>query len=460
MTQQTHPGHRPPHQQHDALDRLFAAARRLGVVRASNEKWLGGVAAGLARRWAVDPLIVRAGLILITCIFGIGLPAYLIAWTLLPDEGDEIVAEKAVRNGHLPSIALCIAAVVLSVGGFGAFWSIGSGWGLSGQALGLGLIAWAFLAWNGHGPGARRDGESTHDWTGRLADGIRTDRSTTTTPTPTPTHDSTPSPGNRAAAAGAAARAGGGIDLGKPDLSKPGDNQPYVSALGAGWASTDTVVPTRPKRRRLGVALTFAILGISVLAGAFTALALVGTSHGDSALQLGLAAGAAVAALALVIGGLAGRRGGVLAALATVAALLALATSAAAPKGMPWTGTVGDEAWRPTSVAAGTQHNFAMRIGDGRLDLSGLRSSDIPRDTTLHARVNVGQLTITLPADTTVRVKGYAHIGQLEVVRGRDRISGHGGIDARHTFTVGHGAKVIDLDARVGVGNITIKEAS
>lgn len=449
MTQQTHPGHRPPHQEHDALDRLFAAARRLGVVRASNEKWLGGVAAGLARRWAVDPLIVRAGLILITCIFGIGLPAYLIAWTLLPDEGDEIVAEKAVRNGHLPSIALCIAAVVLSVGGFGAFWSIGSGWGLSGQALGLGLIAWAFLAWNGHGPGARRDGESTHDWTGRLADGIRTDRSTM------PQEAPGQSPGNRAAAAGAAARAGGGVDLGKPDLGKPA-----VSSESNGWTLTETVAPTRLERRRLGVALTFAILGISVLAGAFTALALVGTSHGDSALQLGLAAGAAVAALALVIGGLAGRRGGALAALATVAALLALATSAAAPKGMPWTGTVGDEAWRPTSVAAGTQHNFAMRIGDGRLDLSGLRSSDIPQHTTLHARVNVGQLTITVPADTTVRVKGYAHIGQLEVIRGRDRISGHGGIDTRHTFTVGHGAKVIDLDARVGVGNITIKEAS
>ncbi|WP_446665212.1 PspC domain-containing protein [Flexivirga sp. B27] len=464
MTHQTDPGHRPPppppQQDGDALDRLFAAARRLGLVRDGSEKWLGGVAAGLARRWAVDPLIVRAGLILITCIFGIGIPIYFIAWTLLPDDSGEIVAEKAVRHGDTSSIVLCIAAVTLSVGGFGAFWSIGSGWGLSGQAIGLGLLAWAFLAWHGHGPGARREDESTHEWTTRLGDSIRTDRSGAR---PEP---SGPSTGNRAAAAGAAARAGR-VDLRKS--SEGHDWTPWSTADTTPGVQTPwgTVAPPRIKRRRIGAALTFAILGISVLAGAFTALVLVGTSHGDSALQVGLAAGAAVAAVALVIGGLAGRRGGALGPLTTVAVVLALLTSAAAPAGMPWTGTIGDESWRPTSVASGTQHNFTMRVGNGDLDLSGLRAADLPAQTDLNARINVGQLTITAPAGTTLRVDGYAHIGQIEVVRssgsnsdnsGKQRISGHGGIETRHTFTVGSGPKIIDLDASVGVGNITIKE--
>ena len=76
-----------------------------------------------------------------------------------------------------------------------AFWSIGSGWGIGGQAIGLGLLAWAFLAWNGHGPGARREGESTHEWSTRLGDGIRADRSTP------PQDPAGPSAGNRAAAA-------------------------------------------------------------------------------------------------------------------------------------------------------------------------------------------------------------------------------------------------------------------
>lgn len=455
MTQQTHLGHRPPQHHGDALDRLFAAARRLGLPRDGEEKWFGGVAAGLARRWGVDPLIVRAGFILATVLFGIGVPLYFVGWSLLPDDHGEIAAEKAVRHGDPGSIALCVIAVVVSCGGFGAFWSFGNGWGVGGQAIGLAILAWAFLAWNGHGPGARRPDESTHAWTSRLSDTIRSEAPGA------PQQGTVPqSAGNRAAAAGAAVR-DGGIDLRK--RTEGNDWTPWSAAGGAPGVQTPwgTVAPARIKRRRIGATLTFAILGISVLAGAFTALVLVSTSHGDSALQLGLAAGAAVAAVALVIGGLAGRRGGVLGPLATIAVLLALVTAAAAPKGMPWTGPIGDRAWYPTSVA---RHNYAMRVGDGRLDLSGLRAADLPERTThLNARVNVGQLTITVPDDVTVRVHGYAHIGEIELVHQgviSKRVSGHGGIDTRHTYTVGDGAKVIDLDASVGIGNITIKEAS
>ncbi|MBB2892597.1 PspC domain-containing protein [Flexivirga oryzae] len=458
MTQQTYPSGPPrPTRPYDALDRLFAAARRLGVPRDGEEKWFGGVAAGLAGRWGVDPLIVRAGFILAAVLFGIGVPLYFVGWALLPDDQDQIVAEKAIRHGDPGSITLCVIAVVLSCGGFGAFWSIGNGWGVGGQAIGLAVLAWAFLAWNGHGPGARRPDESTHAWTSRLSDAVRSNGSTGTAPQHTPREPAPQSAGNRAAAAGAAVR-DGGIDLRKRDEGAPWSGASGVPGGQDPWGTV--AAPVRVKRRRLGAALTLAILGISVLAGAFTALVLVSTSHGDSALQLGLAAGAAVAAVALVIGGLAGRRGGVLGALATIAALLALATSAAAPKDMPWTGTIGDELWQPTSV---TQHNFAMRVGDGRLDLSGLHAADLPQHTNLHARVNVGQLTITVPDGVTVKVHGYAHIGQIEVVhRGTTdkHISGHGGIDTRHTFTVGSGPKVIDLDASVGMGNITIKETS
>ncbi|MFC6708060.1 PspC domain-containing protein [Flexivirga alba] len=452
MTQQTSATQPPPPVQHgDALDRLFAAARLFGVVRGAADKWFGGVCAGLARRWNVDPLIVRAGFLLATVLFGIGIPAYFLAWILLPDEAGEIVVEKAVRHGHASSIVLCVVAAAVSFGGFGVFWSIGSGWGVFGQAVGLAFLAWAFLAWNGHGPGARRPDESTSDWGNRLSDAMRnrqTDAAATPSNTPMPPRAQAgpqpePSIGNRAAAAGAAAR-DGRIDLTKQATVTP----------------TAPTAPVRLKRRRLGVALSFAIIGISVLAGAFTALVLVGTSHGDSALQVGLAAGAAVAALALVIGGLAGRRGGALGPLATVVALVALLTSAALPTGMPWTGRIGDQSWRPTSVAPGTQHNFAMRVGDGKLDLRDVGGTGLAAHTHLNTRVNVGQLTITVPADTTVRVKGYVNIGGIEVVRGGQHLVNYGGVDTHRTVTVGTGSKVIDLDARVGIGNITIKEQS
>lgn len=459
MTQQTSASQPPPPVQHgDALDRLFAAARRFGVVRGTEDKWFGGVCAGIARRWNVDPLIVRALFLLATVLFGIGIPAYFLAWVLLPDESGEIVVEKAVRHGHASSIALCIVAAVVSFGGFGVFWSIGSGWGVFGQAVGLAFLAWAFLAWNGHGPGARHEDESTSDWGNRLSDAVRNKPTGTAaqqshTPAPqrvqvdpNPTPNPEPSIGNRAAAAGAAAR-DGRIDLAKAAPAEP-------------LAPPTPTAPVRLKRRRLGVALSSAIIGISVLTGAFTALVLVGTSHGDSALQLGLAAGAAVTALSLVIGGLAGRRGGALGPLATVVALVALLTSAALPTGMPWTGRIGDQTWRPTSVAPGTKHNFAMRVGDGRLDLRDVGGAGLADHTRLNARVNVGQLTITVPADTTVRVKGYVNIGGIELVRGRQHVVNYGGVDTHRTVTVGTGSKIIDLDAQVGIGNITIKEQS
>ncbi|RNI22212.1 PspC domain-containing protein [Flexivirga caeni] len=442
MTQQTYPGPQPqPVKGYDALDRFFGAARRLGVQRDGERKWIGGVAAGLARRWGVDPLIVRAGFILASCLFGFGVPLYFLGWALLPDDRSEIAAEKAVRHGDLASIALCVLAVVLSCGGFGAFWSFGHGWGMGGQAIVLAGLALAFVAWNGHGPGARHPEESTREWISRITDTVRAQ--------PWDNPPQGPSAGNRAAAAGAVAREGSGIDLSKQDAPAP----PWEPT-----APAPPFVPVRVKRPRLGAALTFTILGISVLAGAFTALVLVGTSHGGSALQVGLAAGAAVAAVALVIGGLAGRRGGVLGPLAMLAALLALATSVVAPKGMPWTGSIGDESWRPTTVA---QHNYAMRIGNGDLDLRSLDVNSLPERTDLHARVNIGQLTISVPRGVTVRVAGHARIGGIELVRQNavdSPVSSYGGIDTRHTITVGDGPKVIDLSAEVGTGNITIKE--
>ena len=299
MTQQTQLGHQP-HRPQDALDRLFAAARRLRVPRDGEEKWFGGVAAGLARRWGVDPLIVRAGFILATVTFGIGVPLYFLGWAVLPDDHGQIVAERAVRHGDPGAIALCVVAVVVSCGGFGAFWSFGNGWGAGGQAIGLAFLAWAFLAWNGHGPGARRPDESTHAWTSRLSEGVRADNPTGSTP-PVPDGPAPQSAGNRAAAAGAGIR-DGGIDLRKRDEGEDWTRWTGARSAPGAPAPWTPAVPPRVKRRRLGASLTLAILGISVLAGAFTALVLVSTSHGGSALQLGLAAGAAVAAVALVIG--------------------------------------------------------------------------------------------------------------------------------------------------------------
>jgi phage shock protein C len=51
---------------------------------------LAGVATGLARYLDVDVALVRVGFGALVVIGGIGIPAYLACWLLVPEEGDEV----------------------------------------------------------------------------------------------------------------------------------------------------------------------------------------------------------------------------------------------------------------------------------------------------------------------------------------------------------------------------------
>jgi phage shock protein C len=50
---------------------------------------LAGVAAGLAEYFDVDVTFVRIGLVALTLVGGAGVPLYVAAWLLIPEEGSE-----------------------------------------------------------------------------------------------------------------------------------------------------------------------------------------------------------------------------------------------------------------------------------------------------------------------------------------------------------------------------------
>ncbi|MGH9103834.1 MAG: PspC domain-containing protein [Acidimicrobiales bacterium] len=52
-------------------------------------RMLGGVAAGIAEHFDLDPNIVRLGLVVLAAVGGAGIPLYLAAWLLIPEEGSE-----------------------------------------------------------------------------------------------------------------------------------------------------------------------------------------------------------------------------------------------------------------------------------------------------------------------------------------------------------------------------------
>lgn len=57
------------------------------LVRGS-DRVLGGVCSGLARRFAIDPLLVRLAFVLLALASGAGIVLYLLLWVLVPEAGE------------------------------------------------------------------------------------------------------------------------------------------------------------------------------------------------------------------------------------------------------------------------------------------------------------------------------------------------------------------------------------
>ena len=57
-----------------------------GLVRSRDRRWLGGVCLGVAKRYGIDPLLVRIAAVLSLCLPGPQLIAYGLLWLLMPQE--------------------------------------------------------------------------------------------------------------------------------------------------------------------------------------------------------------------------------------------------------------------------------------------------------------------------------------------------------------------------------------
>jgi phage shock protein PspC (stress-responsive transcriptional regulator) len=97
------------------------AVRRLH--RSREDRILGGVCAGLARYFNIDPTIVRIGAAALLLLGGVGIIAYLAAWLLVPEDGtDEPILRTgiAVEHGRTRVFAggalLVVAVLVRRIG--------------------------------------------------------------------------------------------------------------------------------------------------------------------------------------------------------------------------------------------------------------------------------------------------------------------------------------------------------
>ena len=63
---------------------------RPALRRPYQDRMLAGVAAGLARYFGVDAIIVRIAFVVLTVVGGAGIPLYLAGLLLIPEEGTDV----------------------------------------------------------------------------------------------------------------------------------------------------------------------------------------------------------------------------------------------------------------------------------------------------------------------------------------------------------------------------------
>lgn len=407
----------------DALDTVFRWLRGLGLRRDGQDKWLGGVCSGLADRLRVDPLVVRAGFIALLCLAGFGITAYLIALALLPDDDDEIIAERAIRHGDGWGITLLVVIGISLFSGpavtrdFGLWWT--GGW-----LIPLAVVVWIIVR--------HRRGLPI----------IPSQPARTTTPTATTTGSGPVAPAHPSGYA--VAHVG--------EEPAPGPTPPGPPP---GPAAEQTAAQPRPprrsrRRRTGGFAAVLLTLGLAAVAFGIGVLldGPVGFP-GDSG-TLGLIGATAAVGFVILALGLSGRRAGF---SGVVALCVAVVTAGATllPSVNPGAG-VGDRVWTPTATS--TQTTYALGLGDATLDLTRLPvDPSTPLD--YKASLGLGDMTVIVPTGLTVDLRAHVGLGEIRddgrVVASTDRRQ------RDYRTTIGTGAAELVLAVDLGAGSLTIE---
>ena len=415
------------------MDRFFGALRSIGIRRRTHNKWIAGVCSGLADRLGIDPVIVRVALVILTMLGGAGIAIYLVAWALLPNDRDEIPAQRALRDGHGGSIVLLVFAGLALFGDSafgGTWWSNRPGWGFPwGLAL-VGLLIWWLVQRSDNLPDA--DQRVMNQQLGTPTTGTPT----TGTPTTGAPTTSVPSP----AASGPAMATGGRAPSTAP-----------LSPTGPGPVSYNPASYKRLGRRSGGPLMALIAIGLAL--ATYGSLLWAGSEldwTGDHQ-AIAFAGSLAAMGLLMVVLGIAGWRPGFVTFLAIVLAIAAW-SSAVVPSGIHLGGRFGDATWAPTSVSGDA--NYQLGVGNGVLNLSGLPTEGLS-EAKIPAYVGMGELKVVVPQDLTVKVVG--HVGLGEILLPNDAgSSGQSGSDVSRSVVIGDGPTEVVVDAGVGIGQLTV----
>ena len=434
-----------PGPQGGSTHRFFDSLRGSGLMR-TNERWIAGVAGGVAYRFGLDPTLVRCVWVVLSLFAGVGLVLYGLAWALLPEESDgRIHLEEALSGRFNAGLAGAIGTTIIGMSTFGSGfipnWYVHQA-GTAGIAaalwplfwLGLIVLAIVFLI-------RRAQNRRANRMAARGPQGPR--------PWPASAPGTAQAPGNHPGGqAGPAGQAGNFASAAGPasawHSSAPGSGGPAFSqpAGGPSWQNRSyrqypsyqqPPVPTRPARPRRpgpGSSLSLAVLGLGLLTAA-------GVWYATATRHLGLLQGqfilvgilVALLGAGIVVSGLRRRHGGWMTVLGWpvlfVVAIPALATASIVPTSlarMPFetlrnatTASSSTVTWQElTASASGGSVTRNKDIGDLTLDLRGMPATEAGKLSTITAHLDVGTLRIKTDTDQRVEVRTDVDMGAID----------------------------------------------
>lgn len=464
------------------MNGFFAAIRRTGVSR-SSDRWVGGVAGGVATRFGIDPLLAR-GLVGVTMLMGFGLVLYGLAWALLPEQTDgRIHLEETIRGRFDIALLGAIALVVLGLSAGDWWFSWGpfdSGW-LGGLAWVAAIVAGCVILVNAlrrdrvgrPGPPAwqppYQEGPSPMSSTGPVGP-------TPAASTPRPAGAEAPRPPYASASSPAPTYPGqqhaGPAPTGP---SYPGPAPTWSAgpppAPPRGWSAQPPVPPQgppprpvrppKPPRRGPGTAVTGVVVGVILIGLALLLVADRTGAYTGPIASVVVGGSVLLVGLGIIVSGLRGRTGGGLTALAIVGIVVA-GPAVAFGDGDDVTWDDGPS-FRDHDVTvtsrADAEDGFSFGIGNAVVDLT-----EVPlTDDTLVVPIDggVGDVRVIVPEGAAVSAEVTSGAGEIEwLVDGRS--SGSDGVGNQRRFTsdaVSEGRDAqIALSVDLGIGSITIEE--
>lgn len=392
--------------------------------RASSGAVLGGVCAGLARRWRVDPTIVRIGMVLLALIGALGVAFYVGALLLIPrDDSTEFPLYRVAPFTRSWSPAAAIGAVV----GLGIVITLVVGpwlpFGLA-PVVGLGFL-WYFGFYRRRQAAAqapeRTDLEQSDferaaaEWRDRVAEEQARQQNPPVAPAAT-----------------------------RPEIPA---HQPEIPAYQPPPAVQEWTPPAGRGRRRgpawlwplvlcltgaglAGLAVWSGVAGVHVPGSAYAATVL-------GALGLGL-----------LISAFTGRARGML-PLSILAGLTTLVMMIPVPQ----LGRFGTETYRYTSMAQLPAAAQRHAVGDVTVDLTDL---SITETRQIEFTSNAGDLVVRLPASGNVVVRWTVGVGDVTGPDGRAQDGVN--LTGSHERIVDPSAPVLTVVVGANVGSLRVTQ--